>query len=477
MLNNYKYFIDTIGESIQISENQFLKLKGHYEALCNHINDNHILADEGGDIYQQGSFAIDTVIKPLRGEEFDVDIVAQFEVEWKPQHKVLDFYNKLFDAFKTKTYEDKLEEYRNNIRINYKSNYHFDIMPVVITQKKEVVKAPDVKLSKWVDRSPKSYAEWFNKRTQLIIRHGYVLNESAYFTKARDMDVDELNEPESYRMKAPLNRAVQLIKRARDSFFYDYEDNIPQSIVLTTLIALNYEGETDLTTFLKKISRVFKELAVADVVFEVNNPVGNINENFTEKWKAKSEYFENFKKFAYWFFYKMQNLESENKVVVRKTLYTLFRVDYSNLINTHNILESYNSFLMNKDEDLFKTEDLIEDKFELDLKYHVKIDCNVEQDGFRKQLLSKMKFLMKQKSLGFFISRTNVIGDYDCYWKVRNIGSVAERKKTIRGQINTKRSEYTKTEKSSFNGPHYVECYIVQDNKVVATDRISVHIA
>lgn len=62
------------------------------------------------------------------------------------------------------------------------------------------------------------------------------------------------------------------------------------------------------------------------------------------------------------------------------------------------------------------------------------------------------------------------------YWKVRNIGEVAERKNMIRGQINRTDDKHQK-ESTSFEGPHFVECYIVKNNVCVAKARIDVLIS
>ncbi len=65
----------------------------------------------------------------------------------------------------------------------------------------------------------------------------------------------------------------------------------------------------------------------------------------------------------------------------------------------------------------------------------------------------------------------------DVFWKVRNVGGLAERSDQIRGQIFKGKTTGILNENSNFNGPHFVECYIVKNNKVIVTDRISVQIA
>nr|WP_257885124.1 DNA polymerase III subunit delta [Streptococcus pneumoniae] len=60
------------------------------------------------------------------------------------------------------------------------------------------------------------------------------------------------------------------------------------------------------------------------------------------------------------------------------------------------------------------------------------------------------------------------------YWKVRNIGAEAIRRNCERGAIFSGKIKHH--EDSQFKGDHYVECYAVLDNTVIARDRITVPI-
>ena len=71
--------------------------------------------------------------------------------------------------------------------------------------------------------------------------------------------------------------------------------------------------------------------------------------------------------------------------------------------------------------------------------------------------------------------RTKDCNSYDIYWKVRNVGPVAESKNCIRGQIE-KTNLHTHREHTDFQGSHYVECYLVKNNICVARAHISVPI-
>jgi len=126
------------------------------------------------------------------------------------------------------------------------------------------------------------------------------------------------------------------------------------------------------------------------------------------------------------------------------------------------------------------TEQFIQDLFPVKIKNHLRINCDVTQDGFRPQkLLDMLKnefafIVPKSRKLNFYIDECDVCFPYDIYWKVRNEGSVAREKDQIRGQII--KGDKTKQEPSVFHGPHYVECYIVKNGICVARSRIDVPI-
>jgi len=123
-------------------------------------------------------------------------------------------------------------------------------------------------------------------------------------------------------------------------------------------------------------------------------------------------------------------------------------------------------------------EEYIEDYYKVELieDYFIKLDCNVTQDGFRPNLLSKLRFLHKRKKLQFFIAKCNVPEPFQVKWKVRNFGDEAKRNNQLRGEIWSDTGKRKKFETTLYHGDHYVECYIIKDNKVVTYDKIDVPI-
>lgn len=128
------------------------------------------------------------------------------------------------------------------------------------------------------------------------------------------------------------------------------------------------------------------------------------------------------------------------------------------------------------------TEEYIEDKYPVDIRYNLRIDCIVEANGYMTQKLTEILLhnprIPRMRSLRFKLDRCDVPEPYEIKWKVRNVGDEAERRNCIRGQIvgSNMRGGKQRKESSDFYGPHYVECYIIKNDIVVARDRIDVPI-
>ena len=126
------------------------------------------------------------------------------------------------------------------------------------------------------------------------------------------------------------------------------------------------------------------------------------------------------------------------------------------------------------------TEQFIEDMFPMDIRFDVDIDCEVSQDGQNENrirwLEQKFFWLQLNRSLRFHVVACNVPKPYEVLWKVRNVGPLAESKNQVRGEIVTDKGHLDKIERTSFQGPHFVECYVVKDGYCVARDRIDVPI-
>lgn len=126
------------------------------------------------------------------------------------------------------------------------------------------------------------------------------------------------------------------------------------------------------------------------------------------------------------------------------------------------------------------TEEFIEDKFPVDIRESMQLDCEVKQNGFRefclRDMLARRIPLLPKKDLHFRIKNVSTAEPYNIYWKVLNRGDMARKKNCIRGQIVKDEGLMEKKEYTQFRGDHIVECYCVKNGVVVAKERIHVPI-
>jgi len=126
------------------------------------------------------------------------------------------------------------------------------------------------------------------------------------------------------------------------------------------------------------------------------------------------------------------------------------------------------------------TEQFIEDFYRVDIRYTLKIDCDVSQNGFKEcgllEMIRNHIPLLAKKSLKFRITKINVPEPYQIKWKVLNRGDEAKRRNCIRGQITEDEGKQEKVESTDFRGNHIVECYAIKNYVVVAKDRVDVPI-
>lgn len=313
-------YLNMIGYRIQLNENKQKEISDSYDAISKYIqNHNDLAKDVECNIYYHGSFAIGTVIKPLHGEDFDLDIIVEFD-QSKHGLSAKDFYNSFLDTFRDGKYSEMFDEYRNTVRIDYQNNYHFDIMPSVpLASNSIALSVPDTKKREWVIRAPRAFVEWFKAQTRKI--HGYKVSINNY-SYLMESENEPLKKIPPYETTPTLIRTVQLLKRAKDIYFKNYEgEREPQSIVLTTLAAKYYDGEHSVFEALSNVVSKMKKLYDDNNNFVVKNP-GYPQEEFTEKWAKYKEYYVNYKNYINFVFSKLTDLRRSN--TARKTFVELF---------------------------------------------------------------------------------------------------------------------------------------------------------
>lgn len=177
--------------------------------------------------------------------------------------------------------------------------------------------------------------------------------------------------------------------------------------------------------------------------------------------------------------YKLLEDIDESSEDINEILISLLGSDFPKAED--NIIENMNYISITKRDELgTNTEQFIDKLYPLDIRYELKIDCMVTQDGWRPfQLLNYLKsgskYLRRNQKLDFYIVKTDCPYPYEISWKVRNVGEEAIKRKMIRGEI-IKTDRNHQYEHTDFYGPHFVECYLVKNGVCVARDKIDVPI-
>ena len=126
------------------------------------------------------------------------------------------------------------------------------------------------------------------------------------------------------------------------------------------------------------------------------------------------------------------------------------------------------------------TEEFIENFHPEDVRFNIRLDCDVSQNGFRENTLGYMLMaripLLANKKLLFHVVESDIPEPYILKWKVLNRGDIAKQRDCIRGQIVLDDGYQRKNESTNFHGEHFVECYAIKNGVVVARTSIEVPI-
>lgn len=340
-------FLEKLAEEIDLTETQYKDANDRYDAVGRFVNNpDCLLAPYKPKLVPQGSIRIGTVTRPVHEEcEFDVDGTLRLQIQTPSiQYQIKQLVG---DCFKTdRTYARMLEEKNRCWRLKYadSSRFHLDIVPAIpddfdwllnmgvpyryasqtvhITCRNHsnyYVKTDDLPRS-----NPEGYALWF-----LDVMKAQAEAIRMRLAAELKMSVDQIPD---YRVRTPLQRSIQLMKRHRDLMYGD-SDSKPISIIITTLAARSY---TDIMRTLPNdqfydvvvavVKRMPEYIETRAGIRWVSNPV-NPNENFADKWLAEPKLE---KEFFRWHSALIQTLEHEKLTKNFAEKYDHFRLHFGN---------------------------------------------------------------------------------------------------------------------------------------------------
>lgn len=315
--------LEEIADALDIPPSKYEEAKKRYESIGAWLDrDKSSLAGFDPEISPQGSFLLGTVTRPVTGaEEYDVDLVCLLGgTKQEFTQKSLKEAVGREVAIYTEAHgmDNPPEEGRRCWTLHYADGgqFHMDILPalpdaqryqVMLKEHGYGVLAGDPTLTEraiaitdrtlpqyavvtddWPQSNPIGYAAWF--RGQMTIQ----LTERKEAFAKRQMITASVDEIPDYKVKTPLQRAIQLLKRHRDCMFAEDVEHKPISIIITTLAAHAYNEEPTISAALRSILAGMEEhIECRGDEAWVPNPV-NPAENFADKWDEEPKKQESF---------------------------------------------------------------------------------------------------------------------------------------------------------------------------------------
>jgi len=299
-----------IADALDISESQYKEVVEKYKAVGEWLDKKDSpLSLFSPEIYPQGSFNLGTVVKPATHEDkYDIDLVCQLGIS-KDQTTQQQLKKMVGDRLKAnKIYARMLDtEGRKCWTLEYADDakFHMDILPAIsddfdwligldvpyefamhaicITDKDRWHLDRD-----WPHSNPKGYAAWFRQRMIVAFE-----TRKKFLAEQLRANIEEVPD---YKVKTPLQRAIQVLKRHRDIMFSNDPDEKPISIIITTLAAQTYNNETNLyDALVSVVNGMPGHIKSRNGVLWVPNPV-DPGENFADKWQEHPDRAAKFRK-------------------------------------------------------------------------------------------------------------------------------------------------------------------------------------
>ena len=301
--------IDNMVKLLELPDSAYDKARKRYEDLGEWFDrDESAVSGNNPHIFPQGSFRLGTAIRPLdESEEYDLDLACKLRDGISKDSHTQETLKKLIgielEAYrKARGIKSELEPKHRCWRLEYQDDlsFHMDIVPCIPADEKrrkailESIRktgldeyvagsASQTTISitdnrhegykhicdDWNISNPEGYAKWFEYR--MNPQQTRILLEKA-----------QVDDVPLFKKKTPLQRVIQILKRHRDNWSKDNPDSKPISIIITTLAARAYNGETDVVTALGNVLEKMGGL-VNPARPRVPNPV-DPEEDFADRW-------------------------------------------------------------------------------------------------------------------------------------------------------------------------------------------------
>ena len=448
--------LEDVARLLDIPEDLADEAIARYEAVAAWLGEEDSpLRFYAPELYPQGSFRLGTPIRPLlANDEFDIDLVCRLQIG-KESTTQEDLKKLVGDRLKaSEDLKEIVKERRRCWQLVYSKRFHLDVLPAIPDAERPgtSILLTDKNLVRWQHSNPIGYANWFYDRMRQQLTQ-----LRAVMAKDAEVSIEDIPE---WRVRTPLQRAVQLLKRHRDLRFAADPDNRPVSIIITTLAAHAYRSHPQTYEALRQIVRdmpLFIENRNGK--WWVANPV-HPGENFADKWNEDPK-----KKAAFIAWLKIVETDLETMaarggaaatdVATRK-----FGLGSGNLTalrplsNVPGLADSSHQAPVGWPEVT---------------RGYCRISAAVYPSLKKGRKLWELRPKGVPKGIALkFTARTNIASPYDVYWQVVNTGAEAAAQGQLRGGFEERQKGLMHWETTAYAGTHWVQAFVVKDGVCVA---------
>jgi hypothetical protein len=325
----------------------------------------------------------------------------------------------------------------------------------------------------WPVSNPNGYATWFYDR----MKPAFEMRRKAMMLAEKKASISEIPE---FRVKTPLQAAVQILKRHRDLRFEEEPEFRPTSIIITTLAAHAYQQEVSGLGALQSIlARMGSFVERRDGRYWIPNPT-DPRENFADGWNEEPK-----KKDA--FFDWLETVQADFRNAAESTDVTTFMQSLTPRMGRQLV----EAAVARRNRPMLKQAGLLVGNTVKNALQRIldaphrkpaiwptlrdgKVwfeSATASREGFRTQPLSNDGAYVPVGHHFDFVCKTDVRQPFQVYWQVVNTGSAARTAHDLRGNFQSGIIEsrgLVRRERAKYPGTHSIECFIVKDGYCVA---------
>ena len=436
------HFEEFLTGTVNLNQSRIDTLDARLDAVESFLNSHETFGDlVAEDLIPQGSYAHKTIIKPVAGHDFDVDVLVPMhtQADFEPS----DYIAALYAALRSSgVYREMTSRQTRCVTVQYANEFHIDLVPYLA----------------------RDGSHWIVNRHE----NTYELSNPERFNEW----LDEHNRDADLHL-VPIIRILKYLRDFKQTFS-------AKSIILTTLVGNQVHSARAVgdagyyadipTALLHILSDLDGYLQMTPLLPVIADP-GGTGDDFAQRWDQ--EQYSNFRSRVHRYCEKVTEAyiaadEAVSVALWQELLGSDFRAPSRKAIALSESASTPSEQFLDRDYGIETR--LTGEKLRIVGRLH-------KRKGFRDYALPQSgNRAPKGRTITFRIDRCDVAPPYDVYWKVRNHGEEAASVGQLRGEIRPDDGTRRKAESTKYHGSHFVECFVVKEGLCVAVDRQQVYI-